>query len=85
MVVFTMNKNVKCFLSLFRCHYGWQGDYCNKCIPYPGCVHGSCQLPWECVCETNWGGFLCDKGIALFLFLFFMLLLVHRLLTSTWV
>lgn len=19
-------------------------------------------MPWECICEKNWGGLLCDKG-----------------------
>lgn len=45
-----------------RCLYGWQGQYCDKCIPHPGCVHGTCVEPWQCLCDTNWGGHLCDKG-----------------------
>lgn len=45
-----------------RCSYGWQGKFCDECVPYPGCVHGSCVEPWHCDCETNWGGLLCDKG-----------------------
>lgn len=45
-----------------RCHYGWQGRFCDECVPYPGCVHGSCVEPWQCNCETNWGGLLCNKG-----------------------
>lgn len=49
-------------LSVPRCQYGWQGLYCDKCIPHPGCVHGTCNEPWQCLCETNWGGQLCDKG-----------------------
>lgn len=49
------------FLSC-RCLYGWQGQYCDKCIPHPGCVHGTCVEPWQCLCDTNWGGHLCDKG-----------------------
>ncbi|KAK2104901.1 hypothetical protein P7K49_018757 [Saguinus oedipus] len=44
------------------CSYGWQGRFCDECVPYPGCVHGSCVEPWQCSCETNWGGLLCDKG-----------------------
>lgn len=51
-----------CVLSVPRCHYGWQGLYCDKCIPHPGCVHGTCNKPWQCLCKTNWGGQLCDKG-----------------------
>ncbi|OWK03066.1 JAG1 [Cervus elaphus hippelaphus] len=49
-------------LCVHRCQYGWQGLYCDKCIPHPGCVHGTCNEPWQCLCETNWGGQLCDKG-----------------------
>lgn len=51
-------------LSVCRCQYGWQGLYCDKCIPHPGCVHGTCNEPWQCLCETNWGGQLCDKGMT---------------------
>uniref|UniRef100_A0A4W6C9D4 EGF-like domain-containing protein n=1 Tax=Lates calcarifer TaxID=8187 RepID=A0A4W6C9D4_LATCA len=29
---------------------------------YPGCVHGTCNEPWQCTCEKNWGGLLCDKA-----------------------
>lgn len=45
-----------------RCLYGWQGQYCDKCVLHPGCVHGTCVEPWQCLCDTNWGGHLCDKG-----------------------
>uniref|UniRef100_A0A8C5YZX7 EGF-like domain-containing protein n=1 Tax=Marmota marmota marmota TaxID=9994 RepID=A0A8C5YZX7_MARMA len=45
------------------CSYGWQGRFCDECVPYPGCVHGSCVEPWHCDCETNWGGLLCDKDL----------------------
>lgn len=45
-----------------RCNYGWQGPLCDQCLPYPGCVHGTCSEPWQCTCEKNWGGLLCDKG-----------------------
>ncbi|XP_048655499.1 protein jagged-2 [Marmota marmota marmota] len=50
-------------LGLPRCSYGWQGRFCDECVPYPGCVHGSCVEPWHCDCETNWGGLLCDKDL----------------------
>lgn len=46
----------------FRCNYGWQGPQCDQCLPYPGCVHGTCTEPWKCDCEKNWGGLLCNKG-----------------------
>ncbi|KAM9363998.1 uncharacterized protein dlk2 isoform 2-T2 [Pholidichthys leucotaenia] len=29
----------------------------------PGCVHGSCQQPWQCSCEKGWGGRFCDKDL----------------------
>uniref|UniRef100_A0A8C5I512 Delta-like protein n=1 Tax=Gouania willdenowi TaxID=441366 RepID=A0A8C5I512_GOUWI len=45
------------------CLYGWQGQYCDKCIPHPGCVHGTCVEPWQCLCDTNWGGHHCDKDL----------------------
>uniref|UniRef100_A0A3B3SLC4 EGF-like domain-containing protein n=1 Tax=Paramormyrops kingsleyae TaxID=1676925 RepID=A0A3B3SLC4_9TELE len=55
------------FLSIavcpLRCHYGWQGPLCDQCVTFPGCVHGSCTEPWKCVCDTNWGGLLCDKDL----------------------
>ncbi|PWA25968.1 hypothetical protein CCH79_00001471 [Gambusia affinis] len=46
-----------------KCLYGWQGLYCDKCIPHPGCVHGTCVEPWQCLCDLNWGGHLCDKDL----------------------
>uniref|UniRef100_A0A3B4CG76 Delta-like protein n=1 Tax=Pygocentrus nattereri TaxID=42514 RepID=A0A3B4CG76_PYGNA len=46
-----------------HCLYGWQGLYCDKCIPHPGCVHGTCVEPWQCLCDTNWGGQLCNKDL----------------------
>ncbi|XP_067831114.1 protein jagged-1b [Heptranchias perlo] len=46
-----------------KCQYGWQGLLCDKCILFPGCVHGTCSEPWKCDCETNWGGLLCDKDL----------------------
>lgn len=54
-----------------RCNYGWQGPLCDECLPYPGCVHGTCNEPWQCTCEKNWGGLLCDKG-QMFLYLLFL-------------
>ena len=48
-----------------RCPSGWQGALCDQCVPYPGCVHGTCQKPNECVCESGWGGVLCNLGALL--------------------
>lgn len=51
-------------LSLFfRCHNGWNGTYCNKCNRYPGCLHGTCEKPWECICEEGWGGLFCNQDL----------------------
>jgi len=49
----------------FRCSYGWQGELCDECITYPGCVHGSCSAPWQCICDTNWGGLLCNRSMLI--------------------
>uniref|UniRef100_A0A671QS93 Delta-like protein n=1 Tax=Sinocyclocheilus anshuiensis TaxID=1608454 RepID=A0A671QS93_9TELE len=40
------------------CLEGWTGPDCNT-----GCVHGTCVEPWQCLCDTNWGGQLCDKDL----------------------
>uniref|UniRef100_A0A672MFL2 Delta-like protein n=1 Tax=Sinocyclocheilus grahami TaxID=75366 RepID=A0A672MFL2_SINGR len=48
---------------LCACNYGWQGQFCDECLPYPGCLHGTCIIPWQCTCEKNWGGLLCDKDL----------------------
>ncbi|KAF3850134.1 hypothetical protein F7725_019853 [Dissostichus mawsoni] len=42
---------------------GMQGQFCDECVLYPGCVHGTCNIPWQCSCERNWGGLLCDKDL----------------------
>ena len=54
---------------------GWEGEGCNKCSVYPGCLHGYCSDPWQCNCEQvkkecvlflfptllqGWRGMLCD-------------------------
>ncbi|XP_028278734.1 protein delta homolog 2 [Parambassis ranga] len=46
-----------------RCDPGWDGERCDRCVPTPGCVHGSCQQPWQCSCEPGWGGRFCDKDL----------------------
>lgn len=45
-----------------RCRVGWQGRYCDQCIRYPGCLHGTCQQPWQCTCQEGWGGLFCNQG-----------------------
>ncbi|XP_005951395.2 protein delta homolog 2 [Haplochromis burtoni] len=46
-----------------RCDPGWDGELCDRCMPMPGCVHGSCEQPWQCTCEPGWGGRFCDKDL----------------------
>lgn len=51
------------FFPHFRCRPGWRGEFCDQCTPYPGCKHGYCNgSSWQCICDTNWGGILCDQG-----------------------
>ena len=52
-------------VSSFRCRLGWQGKFCDRCIPYPGCQYGTCQQPWQCNCEVGWGGIFCNQGMHL--------------------
>ncbi|MBN3314742.1 DLK1 protein, partial [Atractosteus spatula] len=47
----------------FRCRPGWRGQTCDQCVPYPGCLHGTCQKPWQCICEEGWVGSQCDRNI----------------------
>ncbi|KAI3363575.1 hypothetical protein L3Q82_012165 [Scortum barcoo] len=46
-----------------RCDPGWDGERCNRCMPMPGCLHGTCEQPWQCSCEPGWGGRFCDKDL----------------------
>lgn len=51
------------FFPLYSCRPGWKGPLCNDCTVYPGCRHGYCNgSAWQCICDTNWGGILCDQG-----------------------
>ncbi|KAF3686311.1 Delta-like protein A [Channa argus] len=45
-----------------RCRVGFSGRYCDDCIRYPGCLHGTCQQPWQCNCQEGWGGLFCNQG-----------------------
>lgn len=44
-----------------RCKLGFYGDNCNRCIPLPGCQHGSCKVSFECVCHKGWDGIFCSE------------------------
>ncbi|XP_054720792.1 protein jagged-1-like [Uloborus diversus] len=47
-----------------KCRPGWKSELCDQCMPYPGCKHGYCNgSPWQCICDINWGGILCDGDI----------------------
>src|SRR5690606_27053898 len=30
---------------------------------FKGCLHGYCVSPFQCICERNWGGILCDQDL----------------------
>ena len=47
-------------LSFNRCHLGWQGPNCTECVRNVSCDHGYCHQPFECICEENWVGALCN-------------------------
>uniref|UniRef100_G3U7G5 Delta-like protein n=1 Tax=Loxodonta africana TaxID=9785 RepID=G3U7G5_LOXAF len=49
--------------TVLRCRVGWQGRYCDQCIRYPGCLHGTCQQPWQCNCQEGWGGLFCNQDL----------------------
>uniref|UniRef100_A0A8D3A2Y9 Delta-like 2 homolog (Drosophila) n=1 Tax=Scophthalmus maximus TaxID=52904 RepID=A0A8D3A2Y9_SCOMX len=57
-----------CVLPVCRCDPGWDGKRCERCVLMPGCVHGSCQQPWQCSCDPGWGDLSvcserpCDNG-----------------------
>ncbi|KAG7233068.1 hypothetical protein INR49_007522 [Caranx melampygus] len=46
------------------CDPGWAGERCERCVLMPGCVHGSCEQPWQCSCDLGWGGRFCDKDLS---------------------
>ena len=46
-----------------RCRHGWEGEFCDQCIPAEGCQHGTCSEPFECNCDINWGGRHCEINL----------------------
>ncbi|GAA6084499.1 protein delta homolog 1 [Tachysurus ichikawai] len=54
-------ENGVCDNGVCRCNPGWKGATCEKCIPFPGCIHGTCKKAWECICEQGWVGNQCDQ------------------------
>ena len=49
--------------SFNRCLPGWEGENCDQCSLYPGCLHGTCNKPWECNCHEGWGGLFCNQDL----------------------
>ncbi|KAJ8923684.1 hypothetical protein NQ315_010265 [Exocentrus adspersus] len=45
------------------CQPGWEGPLCNQCQRYPGCMHGTCVKPWDCLCNEGWGGLFCNQDL----------------------
>ncbi|XP_054730840.1 protein eyes shut [Anastrepha obliqua] len=44
-----------------RCRIGYTGEFCERCIPLPGCQHGYCNRPFECICKPGWDGLFCTE------------------------
>ncbi|XP_037918236.1 delta-like protein 4 [Hermetia illucens] len=47
-----------------RCKLGYYGERCDKCIPLPGCQHGSCNESFECKCHKGWDGLFCSEPMC---------------------
>uniref|UniRef100_A0A8C5SQF3 Delta like non-canonical Notch ligand 1 n=1 Tax=Laticauda laticaudata TaxID=8630 RepID=A0A8C5SQF3_LATLA len=50
-------------LAVILCRPGWQGPLCDRCVPFPGCLHGTCVKPGQCMCEEGWIGSHCDTVV----------------------
>uniref|UniRef100_Q09163-2 Isoform B of Protein delta homolog 1 n=1 Tax=Mus musculus TaxID=10090 RepID=Q09163-2 len=49
--------------NVCRCHVGWEGPLCDKCVTAPGCVNGVCKEPWQCICKDGWDGKFCEIDV----------------------
>ena len=63
-----VQKTCWLLVSFNRCDTGWTGELCDRCMTYPGCVHGTCSRPWQCHCQGHWAGTFCDLGEHMFSF-----------------
>lgn len=43
---------------------GFAGEHCRDCALLPGCVHGTCNKSFECVCKPGWTGLFCSQGTS---------------------
>ncbi|VDN19078.1 unnamed protein product [Gongylonema pulchrum] len=34
-----------------------------QCVRYPGCKHGTCRQPNQCICDDGWGGHFCNEDL----------------------
>ena len=48
-----------------RCHQGWTGHTCDRCIPHPDCGQGYCNYPMECICEEGYLPPDCRRAICM--------------------
>ncbi|KAH7942584.1 hypothetical protein HPB49_025605 [Dermacentor silvarum] len=53
------------FIFHFSVLFGWfRGPKCDECKPLPGCLHGHCTKPLECICDPGWTGIFCHIPVC---------------------